>query len=109
MKRYVLSFVLILALVLVSPPSHAAETVGSLITTSLLGASIGMLVGTTSIVFTKDASNHSDRMMYGAGIGLLCGFGLGLYGMVSPTYNTSSTPDGHTERIYGIRAWIPLN
>ena len=109
MKRFLISLALILALVCVSTPSYAEPGgIGSLITTSLLGTSIGLLVGATAQVFTNNAGDHNDRVAYGAAIGFACGFALGLSGMISPTYQSSITPEGTKERVYGICVHIPL-
>jgi len=109
MKKFIISLALILALVWVSTPSYAEHGgVGSLITTSLLGTSIGMLIGATTLAFTKDAGDHNDRLAYGAAIGFACGFALGLSAMISPTYTSSVTPEGAKNRVYGIRVHIPL-
>jgi hypothetical protein len=109
MKRFFISLALILVLVFVSMPSYAEHGgIGSLITTSLLGTSIGILVGATTLVFTKDPGGHNDRLTYGAAIGFACGFALGLSGMISPTYNSSTTPGGAKDRVYGLRVHIPL-
>ena len=109
MKRVLISLAMILALVFVSMPSHAEHgSIGSLISTSLLGTSIGLLAGATTLVFTKDPGDHNDRIAYGAAIGFACGFALGLYGMISPSYQSSVTRQGTTERVYGLRVYIPL-
>jgi hypothetical protein len=110
MKKFFISLALILALVCVSMPSHAEHGgIGSLISTSLLGTSIGILIGATTLIFTNDPGDHNDRVTYGAARGFACGFALGLSGMISPTYSSSTTPGGAKDRVYGLRVYIPLN
>ena len=110
MKNFFISLALILALLCVSTPSYAEHGgVGSLITTSLLGTSLGLLVGATTLVFTNDPGDHNDRVAYGAAIGFACGFALGLYGTISPTYHSSISPQGVRERVYGLHVLIPLD
>lgn len=108
MKRLFISTALILAFVLVSPPADAASGIGSLVSTSLLGTSIGLLIGATTMAFMSNPGDHGDRVAYSAGIGFLCGFSLGLYGIISPTYESSRSPSGSHEHVYGIRMSIPL-
>lgn len=109
MKRFLVTSAIILSLVCISPPSYAEEGgVGSLITTSLLGTSIGLLAGTATLVFMNNPGDHNDRVTYGAAIGFACGFALGLSGMISPSCHSSITNDGKKVRIYGLRVHIPL-
>jgi hypothetical protein len=108
MKRFFISFILILSFICVSPQSYAASGVGSLISASLLGTSIGLLVGATTLVFMNNPSEHQERVYRSAAIGFACGFGLGLYGMISPTYSTSGARGGQKEHVWGLQVRIPL-
>jgi hypothetical protein len=108
MKRLFVSLVLVLSIVCISPQSYAAPGIGSLISTSLLGTSIGILVGATTLVFMNNPSDHQERVYRSAAIGFACGFGLGLYGMISPTYTESRTHQGQKEKVWGLQIRIPL-
>lgn len=108
MKRLFVSLVLILSFICISPQSYAASGLGSLISTSLLGTSIGLLVGATTLVFMKNPSEHQERVYRSAAIGFACGFGLGLYGIISPTYSAAGTRGGQKEHVWGLQIRVPL-
>lgn len=109
MKRFLVTSAMMMTLMCSPSLSYAQEGgVGSLVTTSLLGTSIGLLAGTVSMVFMNNPGDHTDRAAYGAAIGCACGFALGLSGMISPTYHSSVTNHGKKEHIFGLQVYIPL-
>ncbi|HNR50643.1 MAG: hypothetical protein BWZ01_00117 [Deltaproteobacteria bacterium ADurb.BinA179] len=80
MKKVIVSLCVMLTLIgypcaSLASPEHTKA--GSLVTTSLLGASVGILVGTMVAAFAS--SSDAGPILIGAGIGLGLGFLLALF------------------------------
>ncbi len=78
MKKIVVSLCIMLALIGYPCASSAAHSkAGALVTTSLLGASMGILVGAMVAAFAS--SSDAGPILIGAGVGLGLGFLLALF------------------------------
>lgn len=78
MKNVIVSLCIMLALIGYPCVSSAAHSkAGSLVTTPLLGASVGILVGAMVAAFA--GSSDAGPILIGAGIGLGMGFLLALF------------------------------
>ena len=74
---------------------------------SLMGAAIGSLVGAATLPFMEHPSDHYNRVLQGASIGLICGIGFGVFEL-SPMFTSTTTPSGQKERLYGLTFRMPL-
>lgn len=109
MKKLLVSLCISFALVCLPCSSFASHTpIGGLITGTLLGATVGMVVGAATLPFT-DSDHPEDPVLGGLIIGAALGFGLGVWGIATtPTYTERETLSGDRERIYGLSFRIPL-
>ncbi len=73
---------------------------------TLWGMGIGALVGAASLAFVNEPSDHMDRILQGASIGIIGGVCFGFY-EVSPMFYSMKDP--HTgKRIYVMGVNIQL-
>ena len=93
MKKTAVSLCISLALIGYPCSLFAAHTkAGSLVTTSLLGASVGILVGSMVAVFAS--SSDAGPILVGAGVGLGLGFLLALFTPAEPEQETPEIQGG---------------
>lgn len=109
MKKLLVFLCIFFALICLPGSSFASHTpVGGLFTSTLLGATVGMVLGAATLPFSH--SDHpEDRIFGGLIIGTALGFGLGVWGIAAaPSYTETQTAEGNRERIYGLSFRIPL-
>ncbi|HPW68098.1 MAG: hypothetical protein WDA72_09300 [Desulfomonilia bacterium] len=99
MKKIIVSFCIMLALIGYPCASSAAHSkAGALVTTSLLGASMGILVGAMVAAFA--GSSDAGPILIGAGVGLGLGFLLALF---------TPAEEGHAQAAPGQQGGPPEN
>ncbi|MGC9323538.1 MAG: hypothetical protein ACP5G0_02200 [Desulfomonilia bacterium] len=106
MKQGIL-IIFILGIIVLPQGSQAEDSLWPLVTVTALGASVGMLAGATALVFSNDPGEHGDWVAYGGGIGAACGFAIALTTVI-PTITLNETPEGRTNRTYGLVVRLPL-
>jgi len=74
---------------------------------SVLGTSIGAFAGMMAMIFSSDPGETSHWVGYGAGIGFLCGFTLGLVTVI-PSVSSRSTPGREGDLIFGVMVSFPV-
>jgi len=107
MKRFIVCCALMVGIFITPVKSYAGSSLEIVLWDSLLGASIGALVGAATLAFMEHPRDHLDRLAQGASIGLICGIGFGVY-EISPMFYTINEPGRETERVYGLNVRIPL-
>jgi len=109
MKKAIIVFAMCLALCSMTKESCAASSTSLEVVfwDSLMGAAIGSLVGAATLPFMEHPSDHYNRILQGASIGLICGIGFGVFEL-SPMFTSTTTPSGQKERLYGLTFHMPL-
>lgn len=79
-KRAVISIMTLLLTISWTMPLHAAESSLKVVfEDSLYGGLVGALVGTATLAFTNNASDHLNNIAYGAAAGVIAGAGVGVF------------------------------
>lgn len=108
MKKFLIIASAVLCLVTAPLRSHAG-----VITTTLLGTSMGILAGSAAMAFSNDPGNHHSYAGIGAGIGLAAGLILGISGAVesndSRSFSLGCYQDkSYRDNVYGLVFRLPL-
>ena len=108
MKRVLLIAAAVLCLVGAPLRSHAG-----IITTTILGTSMGILAGSVVMALTNDPGNHHSYVGIGAGIGFTAGLILGISGAVESTDSKSFSLNyyqnkSNRDNVYGLVFRLPL-
>jgi multisubunit Na+/H+ antiporter MnhB subunit len=107
MKRSIIIITLLFSMTLMPYGSYAAD-VGPIFTTPLLGATIGASLGYLTTLFSHHPTGHyNSNVSSGAGIGLVAGLILGIYGLQNASASFYQR-DTNKERLYGLNINIPL-
>jgi hypothetical protein len=86
---------------------RAASSLEVVFTDSLWGTVIGALAASATLAFVDHPSDHCERILHGAAVGLFLGIGFGIY-EISPTFASNTRPDGEHERVYGLAFRLPM-
>jgi len=108
MKRTFLIPAVVLCLVAAPLKSHAG-----IITTTILGTSMGILAGSVAMALTQDPGNHHSYVGIGAGIGFTAGLVLGISGAIESNDSKSFTVNCYQNKsfrdnVYGLVFRLPL-
>jgi hypothetical protein len=107
MKRSIIIIILLFSIALMPYGSYAADA-GPIFTTPLLGASIGATLGyLITFVSHHPADHYNSNVSTGAGIGLVAGLILGIYGLQDASASFYQR-DTKKEKLYGLNINIPL-
>jgi FtsH-binding integral membrane protein len=108
MKRMLLTMAVVLCLVTAPMRSHAG-----IITTTILGTSMGILAGSVAMALTHDPGDHRSYVGIGAGVGFAAGLILGISGAVESNDSKSFILNYYQNRsyrdnVYGLVFRLPL-
>ena len=87
--------------------AQAERSLFPILTGSALGATVGACVGATAMIFSSDPGKNMHWVGYGAGIGLACGFTLGLITVI-PAITSTESSGGRGDRTYGFLVFYPF-
>lgn len=84
LKRAVIVATTLLLTTSLSVPLHAAESSLKVVfEDSLYGGLVGALIGTATLAFTNNRSDHLDNIAYGAAAGIIAGAGVGVFSNIN--------------------------
>lgn len=86
--------------------SQAASSLQVVAEDALWGVLIGSLLGTASLAFTDEPSDHLDYIARGAAVGAFAGIAFGIY-EIHPIFTAYKTPNSE-DTVYGMKLYIPL-
>lgn len=106
MKKLILT--VMLSLFLIAPPTEtwAAAQLQVVAEDSLWGALIGGLIGTAALAFRDHPSDHTELIVRGAAVGLVCGVAFGIY-EISPVFYGYRDPVTK-ETTYALGLRVPI-
>ncbi len=104
-----LAILVLACAIAVMPCRSEAQDYSPLISTPLLYASIGAMVGYIACLFTEHPTDHyNSHVSIGAGVGLGIGLALGIH-EVSKTTAGFYRINNENEKVYGVNIRIPLD